>query len=38
MYSFNSYFTSSYTKNAMNNVWYDKYKNIIIDLKKSDGG
>lgn len=35
MYLFNSYFRSSYSQDAMNDVWYDKHRNIGIDLKKS---
>lgn len=35
MYLFNSYFRSSYSQDAMTDVWYDKHKNIGIDLKKS---
>ena len=38
MYLFTGYSKSHYTPNTVSDVWQDKGKNIVIDLKKSDGG
>lgn len=37
VYLFTSYSKSHYTPNAVSDVWQDRWKNIVIDLKKMIG-